>query len=80
MVVVPVEVQDHLVIDKLGDTACRLPVKIEPDIGLLHIVVGVVNDQVRAALQAIFDKFLDPRQFLFRQLGDVFAQIPGPLP
>src|SRR5580658_9332704 len=75
MVVVPVEVQDHLVVDQLSDAARGLPVKVKPDIGLLHIVVRIVDDQVSAALQSIFDKLLDPGQFFLGKLGDIFGQI-----
>ncbi len=71
---VAIKKDQHFIVNQFGHPTGILPVNIHPDIGLLHFVEIVVHNNIRPALQAIFHKFFDAGQFIFRDLGSVFTQ------
>src|SRR5215204_53844 len=64
-------INDHFVVYKLRDSTRGLPVEIESYVRLFEFIKIVVDDYVRSALQAVFDKLFYLRQFSFRNLGDI---------
>jgi hypothetical protein len=72
--VVAVKINQHFIIHQFGDAARILPVDTQPDIGLLHLVIIIIDHDIDPALESIFHEFFDRRKFIFRYLGHVFTQ------
>jgi len=71
-------INNHFIIDKFRSSPYRLPVTFQADIGLFHVIIRIVNDDIGPALHAIFYELLDARQFFLRQLADKFPQFLPP--
>ena len=71
---IAIEEQDHFVVDQFGNAAGILPVNAQPDITLPKLIEVIVDNNVSAALQTIFNKFFDTGQFLFGHLSHIFAK------
>ncbi len=71
---VAIIVNDHFIVHQLSNTAGILPINTNADIGLLHFIVIVINNDIDPALEPIFHKFFNRGQFCFSNLGNIFSQ------
>src|SRR5688572_30268754 len=71
---IAIEVENYFVVDQLSNTAGILPVNTKSDIALPEFIKVVIHYYVCPALQSVFNKLFNGRQFLFRYLRHIFAQ------
>ena len=76
---VSVIIDDHLVIDQLGNAAGVLPIDAYADVRLLQIVKAIVDDHVGPALQSVFYEVLQLRELLFGYLCHDLTEVQSPL-
>ena len=71
---IAIKVNHHFIIHQLGYATCVLPVNTQTNIGLLHFIKIVVDNNIGTALQTIFNKFFNGRKFSLGYLCYIFAQ------
>ena len=71
---IAIKINNHFIVHQFGNATGVLPVNTQPDIGLLHFIIVIINNNVDAALQSIFYKFFNRGKFQFSNLRHIFSQ------